>query len=611
MSAAFAQEKPPEIIDDLVSIQAGDTITINVMENDWCMEGHTMEIMNIWSGDGGQVSLEDSTITYESFFYFKGVDTVRYILMDQSNGLASEQGNLVVTVDNSGRDTLDVNNINALIQSYGLQFCDVADYNVLFEAPAGSQRNSVYAFNLWLAGLDPNNNLHLAAERYRQSGEDYWNGPVSETYINQQIIDYNKVWSLTKDDIDFHKQNWWQSGYEPIADIITWPAHGDMSTGQAEHLAPFNDVNKNGIYEWDKGDFPVAKGDKALFHMYNDDYGIHTESGGEKLKVEIQNQVYGFDCPVDSAFHNSIFFHYDIISRSAIDYHDFFVATFVDYDLGYPWDDFVGCDTLLDAFFVYNGDDYDEDDFTGYSPFLGYHDKPPAQAVSFLNTSLNSFMGFSNYNGPQGDPHQPEEYYNIMKGLWKDGSPITIGGNGTGGTEPTRFMYPGNPSNQGDWTEYSASNTPNDRRTVAACGPFDLNSGDTIRLDLAFVFARDYQGNYLSSVDLLKQRIEDIRWYFDNDSTPCGTPWSGMKKYNPGSKRLILTPNPVKNKLNVEYGGNYRHTGYTIYNFSGKVMMEDILQQNSYIDVSRLQKGYYIIRIETNEGTECAKFVIM
>lgn len=614
LMASFArtQEKPPEIANDFISISAGDTVTVNVMENDWGMEGHTISIYNVYHGAGGSATAVDSSVTYTSYFNYGGTDTVRYILIDEDNLMLSEAGKLVIEVNNKGRANLDVNNINAFIQSFGFQFCEIgADgYIPSFEVPKGSKRQSIFVFGLWLGALDDNNGLHLAAERYRSSGMDYWNGPVSETYLNQQIIDYNRVWDFTPDDIEYHRQNWWQSGYEPSNEIATWPAYGDEALGQAEYLAPFNDRNDDGEYLWENGDYPAIRGDQGAFFIYNDDFGDHTESDGEKLKVEVQGQAYAFDCPNDSVFNNTIFMHYDIISRSALDYHDFYVSPFADFDLGYAWDDYLGCDTSLNAFYVYNGDDYDQDDTViSYVPVYGYRETPPAQAIVFLNHPMNSFMGFYNYSGPTGDPYGAEEMFNTMKGLWKDGSPITVGGNGVGGEITTKYLYPGTPSDPDGWSEYTNGNDPDDRRGVSSAGPFDLASGDTISLDLAFVFARDYTGSNVGSVDLVKERIEQLRWYFDNDSTPCGKAWTGNNKIYKEDHNLVVYPNPASNWIIVETDGNTKE--YNLSDISGRMIESGIFElTENKLNVARLKKGIYFLSVKGSGRIESCKLII-
>ena len=50
------------------------------------------------------------------------------------------------------------------------------------------------------------------------------------------------------------------------------------------------------------------------------------------------------------------FVSYKLINRSDTNYHDVYLGSWVDFDLGYPYDDLIGCDSVLGAFYIYNGD---------------------------------------------------------------------------------------------------------------------------------------------------------------------------------------------------------------------------------------------------------------
>ncbi len=608
----IAQEKPPETTDDYASILAGDTISVNVLLNDWGMEGHTIVIFFAWNAVGGEVSHTDSIITYYSYYYSNsGLDSVKYIIKDLDNGLMSEPGYLKVEIDNPGRDNLDINNVSAMINSYGLQFWDFkSGSSNLYEVPKGNRTKTIFNFSLWMGGLDGNDELKLAGEIYRLSGIDYWSGPVSDNYYHEDNLLWNNLWKLNKTDIEYHKEHWMDVGYELIDNIKNWPAHGDINNGQAYFMAPFYDYDGDENYIAQNGDSPIIRGDQSMFFVYNDDRDDHTESNGQKLGVEIHGQAYAFDCTDDSVFNNSIFFHYDIINRSDTAYHDFYLGAFVDFDLGNPYDGYVGCDTLLQSFYVYNGDEYDENT-TLWNPdtTFGYLDYPPAQGVVFLNTELNSFLTYYGYHTPTWNPTDAPDFYLSLKGLWKDGTPITYGGNGYGGDTIFMYMYPGNPLNSDEWSEVSAGNIPYFRNGMGATGPYYLVPGDTIQIDLAFVFARDYQGDNLSSVSLLKERIAQLRWYYDNDSTPCGESWSGINSLKDTSESLIIYPNPVSDYLNLYFNQNQQKAEYTIYNLLGRKVKTGIVDMNNKtIFVKNLRKGYYLLKINTENRILSGKF---
>ncbi|MBC8489422.1 MAG: T9SS type A sorting domain-containing protein [Bacteroidetes bacterium] len=608
VASAFSQQKPPGIENDYVTILAGDIIEVYVLRNDWCMEGHTMKIFYIIEGISGEVTNTDSTITYSSYYYFEGTDSIQYIIQDVDNGLLSEIGYLIITVENYGLQFLELNNIRALIQAFGLQFYKINDQQ-WFEVPKGSNKHTVSTYSLWIAGLDNNNELHLAAERYKQIGNDYWPGPVSDEYNNQQMVNWNKIWKISRDEIEYHKSHWHDTGYEPIEAIATWPAYGDVSAGQAAELAPFIDIDGNDYYDPLSGDFPAIKGDQGLFFIYNDDYDEHGESGGKKLGVEIQGMAYAFDCPDDSVFFNSIFFHYDIINRSDTAYFDSYVGAYVDFDLGNAWDDYIGCDTILNCCYIYNSDNYDENEIHPQDTSFGYLSKPPAQAFVWLNTPFSSFMYCNNSGWTFGDPHENWEYYNVLKAFWKDGTHLTYGGNGYGGSIPFNFVFPGDPNNPDEWSEISAQNEPFDRRGIPSHGPLTFHPGDTIKLDVAFVFARDYQGDNLTSVSLLKERVEQIRWFYDNDSTPCGASWSGVNNKSINHKELCLFPNPANNLL--YFDGNINDVArFSVFDITGKQVMNGILNETEKtIPVGSLKSGFYIIKIHTDKNIYTAKFI--
>ena len=607
---SFAQEKPPEVTNDSSFLMAGDTVTVNVLLNDWCMEGHSMKLFFVSQGNAGTTSFTDSTITYVSYYYFGGIESIPYRVVDLDNNLISEDGYLILTVNNQGNDYLDINNVSALINAYGMQFWKLYG-DPDFEVPKGNNTHTIFNFNLWMGGLDENNELHFAGELYRMNGMDYYFGPVAGFYENQQMISWNKVWKFNREELEYHRQNWWKPDYEPIENIISWPAHGDVQSGQNYLLAPFNDYDEDGNYDPYSGDVPAIRGDQGVFMIYNDDMNVHSESGGQKTGVEIQVTAYAYDCPQDSVFNNSVFFHYDIINRSDTAYHDFYLGAYVDFDLGNAWDDFTGCDTLLQSFYGYNGDDYDENN-TIWNPdtTFGYLNYPPAQAVVFLNIEMNSFLNYEGFSGLTSHPNNAPEYYNNLKGLWKDGTPVSFGGNGLGGDTTCKYMYPGNPSNPDEWSEVSAGNTPNDRNGTAASGPYYFNPGDTIRLDMAFLFARDYQGDNLSSVALLKERVTQLRWYFENDSTPCGHTWSGNKTHHAQEQPVKIYPNPASESLFVQLSGSDIDNSYKIYNLIGKVVQEGAIgNQKVKIHVEHLKRGYYIIKISNPNKVVAKKFM--
>lgn len=448
----------------------------------------------------------------------------------------------------------NANNVNATIIGNGscytyFFYTTTADCPI-WEVPAGSGKSTVFQHTLWLGGLDTNDSLHLAGFRFGQIGTDYWTGPLRTTDASTSLMDmlkYYRIWNLTRVEINDFIAHHGEPGYEVPDDILTWPAHGDGDF--AANLAPFVDVDGDGLYDPEAGDYPDIKGDQCLYFIFNDSYADHTESGGGKLGLEVHAMVYAYDNIKDEALYNTVFVNYEFFNRSSNDYHDVYLGLWSDFDIGYGWDDYIGCDVQRGSYYAYNGTPID-----GYGEPEAYGDNPPVQVLTVLagpymdadgrdnpkyegdcdalfngaypsdKYAYNGFnfgngiadderlgmTGFLYHNnssyGPNTDPIEAEDYYNFLRGYWKNNTPMMYGGDGlsTGNVvgPECKFMFPGDsdPCNFGTngiapndnyntgnkfWTEGECQNAPDDRRGLGMIGPFSFNAGSTQVVDYA------------------------------------------------------------------------------------------------------------------------------
>jgi hypothetical protein len=317
------------------------------------------------------------------------------------------------------------------------------------------------------------------------------------------------------------------------------------------------------------------------------------------MGIEVHALFYAFDHPDDSALYSTVFADYKIFNRSAHFYTDVYTAGYLDFDLGFAFDDFIGCDSLLDAVYVYNGL---ETDGSGGAGEYGLH--PPAQGLTCLNFDMNGFINFQSYAAsPTSDPYSPAEYYNYMKNIWRDLTHLTYGGNGYGGEVETDFAFSGNPPTNEGWTEPAAGSEPGDRRGIYSSGPYNFNPGDMLEFEIALVFARDYPGNNLSSVGLLEERIADVREFYElsaGTDEPLSSP-AGVSIY----------PNPFCDEINVEISIPGKMADYVVFDIHGKIMQKGQLHKNDInkIDLTSLKKGVYFFTIKT-EGSSSTKKLI-
>jgi len=535
----------------------------------------------------------------------------------------------------SGFRFLDINNVRARINTGGDMWWDLpGGIGAQYFIPKSGTATSLFSGSLWIGGLDINNQLKLAAIRYRQVGNDYWPGPL--TVDGTAAVDaetcakYDKHYPINRLEIDQYLE-WWFSdnkaedfpGYTIPKSILDWPAHGDVAKNQSYYLAPFKDVDGDGEYDPNSGDYPyydienelcptnfagdpnyvpartleeelteygvplfgsilvdqVIKGDQTLWWVFNDKGNAHTETSGSPIGLEIRAQAFAF--ATNDEINNMTFYSYEIINRSTFELTQTYFSPWVDTDLGYAWDDFVGCDVLRGLGYCYNGSAID-----GSGEPEAYGEQPPAIGVDFFQGPYIDPDGFDNpafsgdcaalSQGPNfavdqmaingvnfgndivdderygmrrfvyhnnggaeymSDPGVAPEYYNFLRGIWKDNTRMLYGGNAhsssgavgpecdfmfPGDSDPcnwgTRFQPPGGGYNQNEkfWTEEEAGNTPFDRRFMQSAGPFTLKSGAVNYITVGIPWARANSGGPWASVELLRVVDDKCQSLFDN-----------------------------------------------------------------------------------------------
>ena len=524
---------------------------------------------------------------------------------------------------------LSINNVRALIQTGGDMWWDLVGVP-RYEIPKESGKTSLFAGSLWLGGRDASGQLKVAALRFRQVGMDFWTGPLSTVTaeIDPTTCDqWDEHFKSSRQEVDAFVQNFTtpDPNYKTPEFIKTWPAHGDMSKDEDAYLAPFIDVDGDGFYDYTNGDYPGydlsgnvdcqgqlvnVYGDENLWWIFNDKGNIHTESGGQSIGMEIRAQAFSF--ATNDEVNNMTFYNYELINRSSFDLRDTYFGFFVDPDLGNASDDYVGCDVERGLGYVFNGDEFDDDN----AGRPGYGANPPALGVDFFQGPFqdsdgkdnclcatysdaiaddgivysgsgvgygdgivdNERLGMRAYlyfnNGAQGlpttDPQVASHYYNYLRSFWKDNSKMYYGGTGhqnSGGVvQPlveADFMFPGdtdpkgwgtNGDVQATWTEVTAGNAPDDRRFVQSAGPFALAPGAVNNITVGVVWAQANSGGAAASVQAMKQADTKTQALFDNCFQLLDGPDAPVVSINEMDKQLIFQLDNV--------GGNNRNDDY-------------------------------------------------
>lgn len=568
------------------------------------------------------------------------------------------------TPPNTSR-TMEMNNVRMLVHTAGNLWHRYPQNFSLYEVPKNSGIMCLFTAALWLGGTDANGQLKLAALRYR-NGQDYWTGPLIQTsaeVTSQVCNEYDKHFVSTQDEVR-NFVSWYDAGITDqqegtntqaslfpaykVPDIIkNWPAHGDVSLGQDYYLAPFYDLNDDGNYNWEDGDYPwhdIYKtkdcqvdrrvslyGDLNYWWVMNDKGNIHTETGADPIGMEIRAQAFSF--ATNDEVNNMTFYNYELINRGSLTLYNTFFGFFTDGALGDPYDDYVGCDVNRGLAYYYNGNNFDAD----ASGYKGYGSSPPAVGVDFFEgpfqdddgidndfgieegEALNGigfgdgivdnerfgmrrFLYYSNTtngaNQNQTDPTSSADYYNYLRGFWKDGSPFLYGGSGhisdpaANPNRPCSFMFPGDTDPLGwgtggiiesPWTEQTAGNAPNDRRFLQSAGPFILRPGAVNNITVGVAWARSLEGDPFASVEVLRRADDKAQALFENCFRIIDAPHAPKLEIQELENELILT---LSNELN---SNNYREE---YVEFDPFIVAEDTAADKNY----RFQ-GYQIFQL--------------
>ncbi len=499
-------------------------------------------------------------------------------------------------------DYLDINNVKARINLTDMWW-DLVN-NSAYVVPKDSGVSSLFAGCLWIGGIDPGGELKIAAQTYRQSGNDFFPGPLdaSGNITSDLCNNFDRIWKVNRSTIDSFNYGLFQ---DIPPSILDWPGRSNpnLTFLPDQDLAPFFDVNGDGIYDPSSGDFPSVLGDQALWYVFNDKGNIHSASDGGQLSVEVKASAFSYK---SSCLNNTTFYQYSI-RNVGNDLDSVFIGLWTDPDLGCYSDDYIGCDTLRNLGIVYNGsaDDGGNDcsvNYGNHSPYLGIRVLDIIGADPIPQKLMTNFMAFYNDFSTDGNPQDAEDYYGYLKSVWTDGTHLTLGGNGYGGTIPTNFIYPGDPSIATDWTECSENNPYSDKRFIISSGPFAFPSGEEIKITYAAVWVRPPAGTYpCPSFQMLQDTADCVLDQYQS-LHPTGLnelPTDAISVYpNPATDRIDF-PNVILNG-----------TTLSIRNVFGEVVMRKTISPvSSYFDISNLDAGIYFIDISSPAKRFVAKFV--
>jgi len=395
----------------------------------------------------------------------------------------------------------DANRIRNWFSNVG----EITSYHVTSEAglewPAGTGLTTVFQSGLWIAGK-VDGEIRSAASEYSsefQPGKVFYDSVSATTagVADDPSLSKYKIYTINRGDITSD-------------DYLNWP----VADG-----APVDSEGK-----------PLCMGDQTHWYVCND-FGSEAHSAlwsTAPLGLEIQTTTWGYN---SSILKDVMFIRWLIINKSGKSITEAYLSVWTDPDIGKSQDDFVGCDTLLNIGYSYNGDSLDEV-FGSNPPAVGFRilQGPivPSDGESafvtgkvlpdYKNLPMTAFIKHTCCSGDFDPPERASEAYYNMSGLtvdstyWFDPD-----------SEIIRFLYPGDPVTRNGYTEFDDSN-PGERYYILCTGPFDMASwqdfnrngtpevGEPGVQEMLCAVIVGQGTDYLNSVDVMKE-ISDSAYY--------------------------------------------------------------------------------------------------
>jgi len=315
---------------------------------------------------------------------------------------------------------------------------------------------------------------------------------------------------------------------------------------------------------------PLLIGDQTLWAVYNDagEHDYFGYGGGtDPLGIEVQQTVWASN---DAGEENVVYLQYKLYNRGSNAIDSFYFGFTADPDIGFAGNDLVGCDSLDNIFYAYNGNSSDAV-YGSVPPAWGgkvvYGPVVPSTGDTAVfggkpmpNYKNIGMVSFNRYiNGT--DPYTPLEMFNYLKGL------DAVAGGGTPYIDPntanvTTFPFSGDPLTGDGWVDM----LPGDRRLMVGFGPFTFAPSDSQQVVLK-IGAR-MESNNLYSITALKQTLNN-----NESESPEVVEADSVQTIIPAQNSILeagFYPEEQKWLSGVNWGGEYFNGGVDYgYNFWG------------------------------------------
>lgn len=470
----------------------------------------------------------------------------------------------------NGQDTFQILT-HSTFQLYCNQTGGLGSYNNL-----GLQMQNkplVKQLHFWLSG-EINTQAFGAGKHQYSSATSLVPGPISQNLRNHYTASmWPGILSITQNQIEDFKLNYFKTGYTIPRQILNYPANG--KTGFADLLLPYSNQSGLAKYNPNKGDYPYLPGFKNTITLFSDSANksyFHSQN----IPVDVVS-IWFTDSTKDSVAMNSAFVRLIACNRGNSTINNFRIGAAVAFQIGNIADDFLGTHVSQNAIYAYNAVPNDSE--------LGL--SWPAVAFQWLNTKAGSSMYYVGGTNIFGQPEDSLDYYYYCNAKWKTGARLGYFGAGLdNSTRLANFVYSGatDPTQNNVWMDGSVA--PGNRSGVLSTAGQILPAKECKIFDACLTVIQN-----APDTSRITKLLKANQNYYNKSTYQLNF---NKSKPNPG---IEVFPNPIRRGQAIQllHKGNLEAMeNVKIFDFNGKCIAN---RENVYSTEAPQKSGFYWMSI--------------
>jgi hypothetical protein len=400
----------------------------------------------------------------------------------------------------------DVGQLYVPITNYGIHGHEVSTGSAGGVWPRGSGQAYIFGAGIWIGSIKNGNKLVSVGYNPNSGNSELVPGfeldPTHNYDANPEGVRVLMSTDYPDRFLDENISEWPYGYYHPDPD-------GNPETNDSDTVSTWSEAGE--------GYKPVTISVQDSYAWFSDaDQTYKFDTSADVLGVQIIQQGYAWNYFFNQNF---AFLVYDIINASDESLNDTYLSIVVDPDVGEAEDDMVGFDEERNLAYTYDNDGRE----AGWSTAPGYLGyvflESPIDPATGEELGLTAFRIFT----IDVDPGTDVERYDVMSE------------NGT----------------------FDVDSSPEDKRFCMPTGPFSLNPGDTARVVVGMLCAKDLTS--LQAACDLAQQMYDEGWV-----SPSPPPEPKLTLVPGDGEVLVLWNDAAENALDPVTGIN-DFEGYRLY----------------------------------------------